>query len=668
VIEHIWSRWPVVVAVAAGMLLTGVTLGFALASGIGWQLFVQSYSLTNLVIGLAFLASGAPVAWLTRNVVGPLLIAAGVCHLISAAATMIAVFGLNADWPTSVISALSTFSNGPWQLGVGLLFPLALLLFPDGRLPSRRWAWVAWLIVISGAFQAVTGMLADGSSFSDSPEANSILSIGLELPESVVLIAGIASDAAYVLVISALVWRFIRGDERTRRQVMWLILALLIILVLNVERLLTGDGPILLLLSAVLIPIALAIAIVRYELFDIRVALSRTLLYGLTIALVIAIYIGVVAGLTLLVPSNAQRSVSVAAAIVVAFLFAPLRTLVQRMINRAFYGTRSDPARTAWQIGEGLRHDDDLPGVLEQTRLALRLPWISLRAEPAGNQIAMAGEHQETPTAELPLTYRDEQVGTLVVGLRRGERDLHDADRRTLELIATPLAVALHATALSGQVQQARTMTVEAAAAERVRLQRELHDGVGPILTSAAFQADAASNLIHSDPDGAERLLDEIRTELRGAIDDVRRVVYGLRPIELDNAGLVGAIRQRLAGLPAGEAGQIRVEIEHPDQLPALSPAVELAAYRIASEAINNALTHSEGRRCLVKITANGTLAVTVRDDGRPPSSWTPGVGLRSILERAEELGGTAAAGPTGDGWEVRARLPLDGLAPSMRD
>jgi two-component system, NarL family, sensor kinase len=104
------------------------------------------------------------------------------------------------------------------------------------------------------------------------------------------------------------------------------------------------------------------------------------------------------------------------------------------------------------------------------------------------------------------------------------------------------------------------------------------------------------------------------------------------------------------------------------DPLPALSPAVELAAYRIASEAINNALTHSAGRRCLVTITANGTLAVTVRDDGRPPASWTPGVGLRSILERAEELGGTAAAGPTGDGWEVRARLPLDGLAASVRD
>jgi two-component system, NarL family, sensor kinase len=667
VTDHTGSRWPVVVAVAAGMLLTGVTLGFALASGIAWQQFVQSYTLTNLVIGLAFLGSGAPVAWLTRNVVGRLLVTAGLCHLISAAATMMAMFGLNADWPNFAIRVLSTFSTGAWQFGIGLLFPLALLLFPDGHLPSRRWVWVAWLIMLGGAFQAVTGVLSDGSAFGDSPEFKSVLSIGLEMPEAVVLIAGIASDAAYALVIAALVWRFIRGDERTRRQLMWLILAMLIILTLNAERFLTGDGPILLLLSVVLIPIALAIAIVRYQLFDIRVVLSRTLLYGLTIALVIGVYVGVVAGFMLLVPSSAQRSVSVAAAIVVAFLFAPLRSLIQRMINRAFYGTRSDPARTASRIGEGLRQDDDLPGVLEQTRSALRLPWISLRGEPGGNDIAAAGTLQESPSVEMPLTYRGEQVGTLVVGLRRGDRDLHDADRRTLDLIATPLAVALHATALSDQVQQARTAIVEAAAAERVRLQRELHDGVGPILTSAAFQADAASNLIHTDPDGAERLIDEIRIELRGAIDDVRRVVYGLRPIELDNAGLVGALRQRLVGLP-GEAGQIRVEMEHPDQLPALSPAVELAAYRIASEAINNALTHSEGRRCLVKITANGTLAVTVRDDGRPPSSWTPGVGLRSILERAEELGGTAAAGPIGDGWEVRARLPLDGLAPSVQD
>jgi two-component system, NarL family, sensor kinase len=112
VTEPTWSRWPVIFAIAAGMLLTGVTLGFGLASGIDWQMFVQSYTLTNLVIGLAFLASGAPVAWLTRNVVGPLLIAAGLCHLISAAATMMAVFGLNADWPTFVSASCRPSPTG----------------------------------------------------------------------------------------------------------------------------------------------------------------------------------------------------------------------------------------------------------------------------------------------------------------------------------------------------------------------------------------------------------------------------------------------------------------------------------------------------------------------------------------------------------------------------
>jgi two-component system, NarL family, sensor kinase len=112
---------------------------------------------------------------------------------------------------------------------------------------------------------------------------------------------------------------------------------------------------------------------------------------------------------------------------------------------------------------------------------------------------------------------------------------------------------------------------------------------------------------------------------------------------------------------------QLRGDRSH-SSLSALSPAVELAAYRITSEAINNVLTHAEGPRCLVTITANGMLAGTVRDDGRSPTSWTPGVGLRSILERAEELGGTAAAGPTKDGWEVCARLPVDGLMPSVRD
>jgi signal transduction histidine kinase len=237
---------------------------------------------------------------------------------------------------------------------------------------------------------------------------------------------------------------------------------------------------------------------------------------------------------------------------------------------------------------------------------------------------------------------------------------LHDADRRLLELIATPLAMALHATALSEQVQQARTATVEAAATERVRLQRELHDGLGPSLTSVAFRADAASNILRSDSDEAERLLGEVRGDLRASLDYVRRVVYGLRPIELDDLGLIGALRQKVSSLPISNGRQFTVELTLlNDPIPALSPAVELAAYRIASEALTNVLRHSNGSRCQITVAVDGGLVVTVADDGQADPLWRPGVGLRSIMDRAEELGGSAMAGPVPNGWQVCARIPL---------
>ena len=645
---------------AVGTILVGVTIGFGLAAGAGWQRFIDTYALTNLVFGVAFLAAGLPIVWSVRNIVGPLLVASGLVHLTSAAATMIAVLGLDEAWPSPVIRTLSTLSTGPWQLGIALLFPLAVLLFPDGHLPSRRWAPAAWLIVVSGAFQMITGVLSDESGFGPSPQTDSILSIELELPDMVVDVAGAASGLGFLLAIAALVRRYVGGDDRTRRQLMWLILAMIAMLGLNAQRFVTGNGPILLLLTSVLVPIAIAIAIVRYELFDIRLVLSRTLLYGLTLAVTIAVYAGIVAGASLLMPATSERNASIGAVVVVAILFAPLRTFVQRTIDQAFYGTRSDPAGTAWQVGEGLRQHDDLPGMLDQTRTALRLPWMALRDGATGADIAASGTLDGTPVVDIPLTYRGGDVGALAVALRRGDRVLHDADRRTLELIATPLAVALHATSLSEQVRKARTATAEAAAAERARLQRGLHDGVGPALTSVAFQADAAFNLIRSDPAEAARLLADVRSDLRSASDDVRRVVYGLHPIALDEVGLLGAIRERLSDTAAELIRGVTVALDVPDELPELSPAVGLAAYRIANEALTNVFRHSDGRQCLIQITIDSDLEIKIRDDGTVPASWTPGVGMRSILDRAEEIGGSATVGPTDTGWEVVARLPLD--------
>ncbi|MEU6414866.1 GAF domain-containing sensor histidine kinase [Microbispora sp. NPDC046933] len=652
------TRLKVVIAVASGIALVFTAAGFGLAAGVGWRTFVDSYTLTNLVIGTGFLASGATIAWFHggRNIIGVLFVVCGLGHLTTAAAGMACWYAVGVPWPDPVLRTLVTVFTGAWQLGIVGLFPLALLVFPDGRLPARRWRPLGWLIVVSGTYQMVTGLLS-GAPLAASPRATSILSVDLVVPGPIDAAASLANAALWVLVVSSLVVRYRRGDERTRRQLLWLILALMAMLVLNAQRWITGDGPILFLLSFVLVPVAIGIAIVRYELFDIRLVLSRALLYGLVLSVIIAVYAGLVAGFSLLVPDDARRGVSIMAAIVVAIGFTPLRLLLQGVIERAFYGTRSDPAGTARRAGERLRHDD-LTGVLERTRAALRLPWLALR-EPDGTGLAAAGEPTDSPAVEIPLSYRGDLAGTLVVGLRRGESHLHDDDRHTLDLIGTPLAVALHAIALREQVQRARTATVEAGAVERVRLQRELHDGLGPTLTSIAFRADAAFNVLRSDAAEAERLLGEVRGDLRDAIDSVRRVVYGLRPIELDDLGLVGALARKAATLSGGAGHGVAVKVEAHERLPELSPAVELAAYRIANEALANVVRHSGARRCLVTVSAGGDLVLTVRDDGDPPPSWRPGVGLRSMADRAEEVGGTATAGPAGDGWEVVARLPL---------
>lgn len=655
---------------ACGAALTGTAATFAVLSGSSWSDVVSSYTLTNLVIGLGFLLPGVAIRWhVPRNRIATLLIVSGFGALSSAAAMMMLRHGMAHDWPRPALRALTTVFIGAWQLGIGLCFAVVLLLFPTDRLLSPRWRPVLWLTVFTSAYQLLSGIMSS-AHIDGHPDAVSLVSVGWNVDGTTYnAVFGYAGLVLALLTVIGLVLRYRRGDERVKRQVQWLLLAFLVIIIVNSQRYLTGSGAILLLLTFALIPVAIGVAVVRHELFDIRFVLSRTLLYTATVATVVAAFAGIVTVLATVVSDRLSPGVPTGAALAVAITFNPLRIRLQRLIDRAFYGSRSDPAGTARDVGEQLRQADELADVIDRARLALRLPWMVLARLPDGAELARAGDHPPEPAragahppgadAAVPLTYRGEPVGTLRLGLRRGETTLHESDRHTLELICTPLAIALHATALAEQVRQARTATIEAAATERVRLQRELHDGLGPVLTSIAFRADAAANVMRTDLDRADGLIGEVRTDLRAVIGDVRRIVYGLRPLELEDLGLVGALRQHIAAIPAQTRRQLRVELAAPDPMPALSPAVELAAYRIAVEGITNALRHSTGLSCRVAVTAGDDLEVTVTDDGDAPARWRPGVGLRSIDTRAEELGGTAHAAPGDGGWTVRARLPL---------
>ena len=209
---------------------------------------------------------------------------------------------------------------------------------------------------------------------------------------------------------------------------------------------------------------------------------------------------------------------------------------------------------------------------------------------------------------------------------------------------------------------------------ERRRLRRDLHDGLGTQLAAVSIQASAMRALIESDPAAAEAIAAEIRTELKSAVGDIRRLVHGLRPPALDELGLVGALRQRALQYGAGGLQQnldvanpgesaLVVIVDAPRDLLSLPAAVEVAAYRIADEALANVARHAAARTCTVRLVVDSdALVLTVEDDGMGlPLDRTAGIGLFSMRERAEELGGllSLATGSSGHGTCLTARLPL---------
>ncbi len=240
------------------------------------------------------------------------------------------------------------------------------------------------------------------------------------------------------------------------------------------------------------------------------------------------------------------------------------------------------------------------------------------------------------------------------------------AERNTTAMLALPVPIALVLAVIRDRLFQidllarSRGRIVAAREEERRRLRRDLHDGLGPSLAAVGLKVDLARERAESDSAGLGLLLDEIRGDIRSVISDVRRLARELRPPTLDSLGLVGAIGQQASALSGGSGPTIRVEADEP--LPVLPAAVEVVAYRIAIEAMTNAIRHAKATSCVVRLTVDRDgLVVEVTDDGLGIDPEAPaGVGLHSIDERAAEVGGEVDLDTRrGGGTIVRARLPL---------
>ncbi len=619
---------------AAGLVFAALNARTPLPTGTNWRAADAG--------ALAFLACGALLA--AQRPANPLSWVALVIGALNTAALLggeYAVWALLTE-PGAPGGAWAQWVVGWAWLPAYLLVPtLLLLLFPDGRPPSRRWAPLVPVTLVAIAAATVEWATTPygelGEPVFDPATANPVAGAGLPAPLD--LLPWLVVPCI-VLCVASVVVRLRRAEGLERQQLRWFGAGVAATLVVLAAGQTAGEAlaPVALGLALVLLPGSVAVAVLRHGLWRLGPVARRSVVYGALSASVLAVY-----GIAALVLGGGE----VVATAVVALALLPARERLERGVNRLLYGDRDEPWAAVRRLGERLAAPATTADAAREVGRALRLPRVAVLdpGAPAGD--APGDEVQ------VPLVFHGEPVGTLVAG----GRELGAADRAALAELAPHLAAAVHAVRLTDEVRRSRERLVAAREEERRRLRADLHDELGPSLAMLALRLDAARDLA-AGPEG-EAVLRDLAAQARDGLGQVRSIVRDLRPAVLDDLGLAAALDEQVAALR--DAGlDARLEVRAP--LGPLPAAVEVAAYRIAREALSNVVRHARAGACTVTLVREAdALRVEVRDDGRGlPDPVRPGVGLGSMAARADELGGACAAGPApGGGTRVVATLPL---------
>jgi signal transduction histidine kinase len=415
-------------------------------------------------------------------------------------------------------------------------------------------------------------------------------------------------------------------------------------------------------LVLLVIPVSIAVALLRYRLWEVDRLARRTIVYGALVAIVTGIYALIVLGASALIPGGSNRLWPLVAAVAVALCLQPVRGRLERSVNRVFYGQRDDPYAVVSELGErlegSLSQETALPTIVETIGAELRLPYVAI---VLGTEIAAQQGQPGPETLTFPLMSSGEPIGALIVSPRSDDEALSEADRRLLTDIARQAGAVAEAVRLTTQLEEANRHLLSVRGEERQRLRRDLHDGLGPLLASQMLILDSARKCMPTDPALAGTLLAQLHQYIQTAVEDVRRLIDSLRPAALDELGLVAAIREGTADL---QRAGLRITIAAPGELGPLPAATETSAYRIVMEGVTNVVRHAHAAQCRVSLAtmpAACALRIAIEDDGCGiPERASPGVGIESMQERAQELGGTIAIDSRiGKGTTIVAILPI---------
>ena len=570
------------------------------------------------------------------------------------------------EWrDTALVQNVVAFTRGSLKfLADNLLFMLAFA-FPNGRIAPRwaKWVMLSFVLISSGySFAFLRGTMLNYTNW---PNAFAL-----------------ALNCLMVLAwLSSLLNRLRHEDPLVRSQMrgilpvmvagnIWYLLHTVYAEFIYRQLLATtvfdfSDTPhyLIFTLVSVLVQDALILwfglmiaqAILQKKLLDLELVFNRALIYASLAFCMGLIYVGIVGGLGTLLGSSSNMILAVIATAIIAVIFHPLLQRLRHWANQIVYGKRDDPYQAISRLGSRLENalptDAVLPTLVDTVAGSLRLPYVALKLREGQSVVFGRANHR---VHSFALIAHGETVGTLEVSPSDANTGFPANELRLLEDLARRVAVGVQEVRLVKALQESRAALVLTREAERARIRRDLHDGLGPMLVGTTFNLEAAQNVIGHDPEKAQRLISSATDHLQSVIADVRKMIYGLRPQALE-VGLTGALVQQASQIPG-----IRFEV-HTQDLPKLPEVLEVAIYRIVSEALNNIAKHAHASHVHFELQQHGhELRLEVRDDGiGMPANPQAGIGLQSMRERATELGGTLELERLERGTRIHARFPL---------
>lgn len=642
----------------------------------------------SVVAALAFATVGTLiVSTQPGNTIGWLFIATTMAFAIWGLSTQYALFSLGTS-PGTLPGGRIAAWIGFWTIApmISVFVPI-FLLFPDGRVPSRRWRPVLWVLVAAITIQTLAfavkpGLIGVGN---ESRNVDFINPFGIHLKSAIGFItaaAGITTFVVMFLAAAALIVRFRRAGSEVRQQIKWILfVGLAFIVEFVIGNLAVGfvgeKGPAANLVGnlsftiyattlIVGLPVAVGFAILKYKLYSLDIIVRKTVVLGLLAVFITIVYAGIVGVVGAMIGSTGSTTASFVAAAVLAVLFQPARDRARKVADRLVYGKRATPyevlAEFSGTVGEAYGADDVLPKMAEVlaagTGAASATIWLrigsNMRAEAVWPSDVAPPSVLSADATEVH--HQGELLGALSVEMPPSD-PMNPARDKLVQDLAAQAGLVLRNVRLIEELRASRQRLVAAQDAERRKIERNLHDGAQQNLVALAVKLRLAEQLVLKDTDKTAEILSQLQSETTDAIENLRDLARGIYPPLLADQGLAAALE--------AQAGKASVPTSvNSDGIGRHSQDIEAAVYFCTLEALQNVTKYANASHASIDLsTTNGTLTFTVTDDGDgfDTSSTSFGTGLQGMADRLDAIGGTLTiTSATGEGTTVTGRVPLD--------